>query len=170
MDLKTLRKRLAAEAKVSGICQEWLEKIKRAPSREYLLHLFQKGLDFAILNDFPSDALAAEFSDIAPAYGIYINRRNLWTSQGHKKTIARDAHALTYTRGFEVSEVYALRGSFVEIHASDYAIVYATVYPGARLRAKAGGFAQIKIINRGGEVETETTEDPGEASIKVIIP
>lgn len=167
MELKELRKALAAEAKEAGICQEWLQKIKRAPSRDSLLRLFLRGLDFAILNNFPSDKLAAEFNDIAPAYGVYINQPGKWTSHGKKQTVARGATVESVTGNFDVTEVYALRGSSVEIKATGYAIVYATVYEGAEVRATASDFAQIKIINRGADVETEQT---GKATIKVITP
>ena len=50
MELKQLRKELGEEARKAGICQEWLEKIKAAPSREYLL--FQRiKISIGIEND-----------------------------------------------------------------------------------------------------------------------
>ncbi len=168
MTFKTLRKSLAAEAEKAGICKEWRRKILTAPSREYLLQLFIKGLDFAILNDFPSDDLAAEFDDIAPAYGVYINRRCAWRADGKKRVIARDAIIAPATfEGFSVGEVYALHGSGVEVHAGGCAVVSVTVQEGARVIIRAADKARVKIFNRGGRIDARKK---GEASIKIITP
>ena len=166
MTFKTLRKRLAAEAEKAGICDEWRRKILKAPSREYLLQLFIKGLDFAILNDFPSDELAAEFNDIAPAYGIFLNREGSWRTDNRKHIIAREA-VITPANydGFSVGEVYALHGGAVEIIARGYAVVCATVETGAQVIAKAYDNAQVRIFRHGGEI---TTRQNGKATIKVL--
>lgn len=164
MELQQLRKELAAEAKAAGICQEWLEKIKAAPSREYLITLFVKGLDFGILHDFPSDCLAAEFDDIAPHYGIFVNRDGTWPATNKKRVIARDAVVTPATfDGFSVAEVYALHGSGVEVNASGYAIVAITVENGAQVVAKATDNAQVKIFHHGGQIKTS-------GNVKVINP
>lgn len=164
MELQQLRKELAAEAKAAGICQEWLEKIKAAPSREYLITLFVKGLDFGILHDFPSDRLAAEFDDIAPHYGIFVNRDGTWPATNKKRVIARDAVVTPATfDGFSVAEVYALHGSGVEVNASGYAIVAITVENGAQVLAKATDNAQVKIFHHGGQIKTS-------GNVKVINP
>ena len=164
MELKQLRKELADEAQKAGICQEWLEKIKAAPSREYLLQLFIKGLDFAILHDFPSDRLAAEFNDIAPHFGIYINREGSWPAEGKKRVIARDAVVMPATFvGFDVAEVYALRGSGVQVKATGYAVVAVTVEDGAQVEAEASEHAQVKIFHHGGQIKTR-------GAVKIINP
>lgn len=163
MELQQLRKELAAEAKAAGICQEWLKKIKAAPSREYLITLFVKGLDFGILHDFPSNRLAAEFNDIAPYYGIFVNREGTWPTTNKKRVIARDVVVTATFDGFSVAEVYALHGSGVEVNASGYAIVSITVENGAQVVAKATDNAQVKIFHHGGQIKTS-------GNVKVINP
>lgn len=157
MELQQLRKELAAEAKAAGICQEWFEKIKAAPSREYLITLFVKGLDFGILHDFPSNRLAAEFNDIAPHYGIFVNRFGKWEATNKKRVIARDAEVILASfDGFTVGEVYALHGSGVQIKASGYAIVAVTAEEGSEVQIEAYDNAQVKCFLRGGHVNTPT--------------
>lgn len=164
MELKKLRKELAAEARKAGICKEWLEKILTAPSREYLIQLFVKGLDFAILKDFPSDRLAAEFNDIAPHFGIFINREGTWQAASKKRVIARDAivSPASFT-SFDVAEVYALHDAGVEVKASGYAIVSVTVEEGAQVIATATDKAQVKIFQHGGQIQTR-------GNVKIINP
>ena len=155
MELKQLRKELAAEAEKAGICKEWLEKILTAPSREYLLQLFIKGLDFSILHDFPNSRLADELSDIAPHFGIFVNREGTWPAANKKRVIARDAIVMPATfDGFSVGEVYALHGSGVEVRASGRAIVSVTVEDGAQVEATATEYAQVKIFHHGGQIVT----------------
>ena len=60
MEFQQLKKRLAEEAKANGICEEWYNHILNAPSKERLLTLFVKGLDFCLKNEFTDD-LWAEF-------------------------------------------------------------------------------------------------------------
>ena len=158
MTLKKLRKRLAAEADKAGICREWREKILTAPSREFLLTLFIKGLDFAILNNFPSDELAAEFADIAPHYGIFINQA-ISDSKPHKTTIARNAAGKVTVNRWSVGEVYALRGSEVEIEATGHACLYVTIEAGAKVRVTARHWAKVRILQHGGEVQTEAHDN-----------
>ena len=164
MELKQLRKELGEEARKAGICQEWLEKILTAPSREYLLRLFIKGLDFSILHDFPSNRLAAEFNDIAPHFGIFVNREGTWQATNKKRVIARDAVVMPATfEGFSVGEVYALHGGRVNVNASGFAMLAITVEDGAHVVVTATDNAQVKIFNHGGQIETH-------GNVKVINP
>lgn len=154
MELKQLRNELADEAKKAGICQEWLQKILTAPSREYLLRLFITGLDFAILHDFPSDRLAAEFDDIAPHFGIFVNRQGKRTASNKKRVIARNAEVRpAIFNAFSVGEVYALRDSVVDVKASDYAIVAVTVEEGAKVTVTATDNARVKVFRHGGQIK-----------------
>ena len=62
MSFEELKRALAAEAQAKGICSEWYSFILRATSKERLLTLFVKGLDFVFDNDFPSEELRAACS------------------------------------------------------------------------------------------------------------
>jgi hypothetical protein len=164
MELKQLRRELTAEAVKAGICEEWREKIANAPSREYLLTLAVKGLDFVILNDFPSLRLAAEFDDIAPHYGLYVNKPI--EARNQKRVIARGAQSRgrAIYNGFQVGEVYAYAGAEVEVIVEDHAYTAITVEAGAKVIVKTAGKATAKIFNHGGSVARDTT---GGGTIKI---
>lgn len=157
MDFKKLRKQLAAEATKAGICKEWREKILAAPSREYLMTLFIKGLDFAILNDFPSDELAAEFADIAPHEGIFINQA-ITDRRPYKTVVARNAAGRLHFGAFQVADVYALRGAEVEIEADGHAILAVTTEQDAKVKITARDRATVRIFQHGGEIQTESQD------------
>lgn len=71
MELQQLKKILAAEAKEKGICKEWYEYILNAPSKERLLMLFVKGLNFCLKNNYQASPLWAEFEGIRQHYGVF---------------------------------------------------------------------------------------------------
>jgi len=71
MELKKLKKALAAEAQAAGICSEWYNFILKATSKERLMALYFKGFDFVEENDFPSEPLRREFDVIRRHYNIY---------------------------------------------------------------------------------------------------
>ena len=73
MSFEELKRALAAEAQAKGICSEWYSFILRATSKERLLTLFVKGLDFVFDNDFPSAELRAEFKGLHEHYGVFID-------------------------------------------------------------------------------------------------
>jgi hypothetical protein len=165
MELSTLKKKLAAEAAAAGICEEWRGKILNAPSREYLLTLAVAGVDFVIMKDYPSKALASEFEDIAPHYGLYFDKPIMARNQ--KRIIARGEAArgaASYT-GFAVAEVYACRGARLEVTAQDYAFVNITVEAGAEVCVKTAGNATVRIYDNGGR---HTGNTAGGGKIKII--
>lgn len=166
MELYKLRKALAAEAKAAGICREWHARILRANSREVLLDLFVRGLDFAISNDFPSDKLAGEFSDLAPHVGVFINQPIL-DRYITKRLIARDAEGTATFDGFTAGEVYALRGAEVEVIAKANAYVTISVEKGAKVHAIAIDNAKIVIADHGGAF---TIDSARPEAYKVITP
>lgn len=158
MDFQKLKKALAKEAKAAGICEAWHEKILNANSRDYLLELFIRGVDFATLNDFPSDALADEFKDIAPHFGIFINQPIL-DRYVTRRVIAREAKGAVTFDGYTAGEVYALRGADVQVTASANAYVAITVENGAKVQACAQDNATILISPHGGAF-TATSDRP----------
>lgn len=60
MSFEELKRALAAEAQAKGICSEWYSFILRATSKERLLTLFVKGLDFVFDNYNPQIQISAE--------------------------------------------------------------------------------------------------------------
>ena len=156
MDFQKLKKALAKEAKAAGICEAWHEKILNANSRDYLLELFIRGVDFATLNDFPSDALADEFKDIAPHFGIFINQPIL-DRYVTRRVIAREAKGAVTFDGYTAGEVYALRGADVQVTASANAYVAITVENGAKVQACAQDNATILISPHGAPSRQQAT-------------
>jgi len=106
MELKELKKRLAAEAKAKGICREWYEFILNAPSKERLLTLFVKGLDFCVENDYPSAQLRAEFAGLRQHFGIFMSDHISVKSGKYVIGFGTSEGKAAYS-GFDVAQILA---------------------------------------------------------------
>ncbi|MDR1459794.1 MAG: hypothetical protein LBI60_06240, partial [Bacteroidales bacterium] len=75
-----INKELAAEAKKKGICNEWHALLKRTEDKHSLIRMFLKGIDFCLLEEYPSPRLFHLFDDVRQQYGIFrdeqINKEN----------------------------------------------------------------------------------------------
>lgn len=165
MDFKELKTALAQEAKEKGICNEWHEYIKTAPNKERLLTLFVKGLDFVLINGYPSQPLRAEFADIRQHYGIFMGK-DLITAKHAKKVMAFDkASGTTEYNGYDVGEVWAREKARLHVVATGNAYVCVDVANEAFVAIDASGSAKVTVFVHGGEYCYEATEG---ATIKVI--
>lgn len=106
MELKELKKKLAAEAKEKGICREWYEFILNAPSKERLLTLFVKGLDFCVENDYPSAQLRAEFAGLRQHFGIFMSDHISVKSGKYVIGFGTSEGKAAYS-GFDVAQIWA---------------------------------------------------------------
>lgn len=164
MEFERLKKELAAEAKRDGICRQWYEKILEAPSKEYLLGLFVKGSDFALLNDYPSERLRREFDDVAPHFGVYLCGQR--TAKNRRNVMALGTSEVTaHYDGTSVGDTIAADQARLTIDVSEFAYIALEVYCLAQVKIKASNSARVLIIKHGGSVETEATDG---AKIKII--
>lgn len=164
MEFEQLKRELAAEARRDGICRQWHEKIMKAPSKEYLLGLFVKGSDFALLNGYPSERLRREFDDVAPHYGVFLCGQH--TARNRRTVMALGTSEVTaHYDGAGAGDAIAADQARLVIEADGFAYVALEVYCLAEVRVKADGHARVLIIKHGGSVETEAA--PG-ATIRII--
>jgi hypothetical protein len=54
--MQEITKYILRKAVAAGICHDWTLKIAKATSKNDLLKLFVKGIDFCIEKDFPSNS------------------------------------------------------------------------------------------------------------------
>lgn len=163
MDFQQLKRKLAEEAKANGICEEWYNYILIAPSKERLLTLFIKGLDFSLANAF-TENLWEEFQGIRQHYGVFkndpINAKNL-----------RNVVALGTSEGtaeftdFQVSQIWARENTKIRIKASGYAYITVDIADRASVEITASDAARVSVFLHGGNYTGNTT---GNARIKVI--
>lgn len=164
MELKELKKRLAAEAKEKGICREWYEFILNAPSKERLLTLFVKGLDFCVENDYPSAQLRAEFARLRQHFGIFMSDHISVKSGKYVIAFGTSEGKANYS-GFDVAQIWAREDTRLGVTATDNAVVCIEVADRAQVTITASGAARVSVFLHGGTITKNATD---KATIKVI--
>lgn len=158
MDFVTLKKNLAAEAKAAGICSEWYDYILRATSKESLLALFNKGLDFCINNHFPSAALRAEFDGTRQHFGIYDSEE--FTTKSRRRVVAYGtAEGVIKLAKFDVSLIWARDSSKIKIEVKDNAFVCVNIADRANVEIEASDAAKVNIVLHGGTYKSHASSD-----------
>jgi hypothetical protein len=163
MDFQQLKNRLAAEAKANGICKEWYNRILNAPSKEHLLMLFVKGLDFCLKNAFTED-LWAEFGGIRQHYGVFVN--DPIDAKGVRNVIAfGTSEGKAEFDGFNVAQIWARDDTKINVKAGGHAYITVDIADRAKVEITASDMARICIFFHGGSYNANTA---GSAQIKVI--
>lgn len=164
MDLIHLKRALATEAQAKGICSEWYNYILRANSKERLLILFVKGLDFVFNNDFPSAELRAEFKGLYEHYGVFIDEP--FSVTGVRRVVAfGTSEGRARFSGFEAAQIWARNETKITVDVKDKAFVCVDITDRAKVEIKASGSAKVTIFQHGGEYISQTFDN---AKIKVI--
>lgn len=163
MDFTTLKERLAAEAKAAGICDEWYHYIRRATSKESLIALFNKGLDFCINNRFPSAELRAEFDGVRQHFGVYDSEE--FTAKSRRRVITYGTAAgVIKLANFDVSLIWARDSSKIKVEAKNNAFACINIADGAEVEIEASDAARVNIVLHGGTYKSHAS---GTAKIKV---
>lgn len=164
MNLEQLKKELATEAKAKGICSEWYNFILSAPSKERLITLFIKGLDFCIYNDFPAAHLRAEFAGIRQHYGIFVNDRINVKSSRNIIAFGTSEGKADFTN-FDVAQIWARDDTRITVRVRNNAFVCIDIADRAEIEIIASDAARVSVFLHGG---TYTSKPTGNAKIKVI--
>lgn len=158
MDFKTLKKRLAEEAKAANICAEWYNHILNATSKERLLALYFEGFDFVTENDFPSEPLRREFDDVRKHFHIYENEA--FTARNARKLVAyKGTRGKAEYNGFAVAQIWLRQGAEVEVTASGNAYVTLDVAEGADAKIKVSGKSKVVVFHHGGTITREAIDE-----------
>lgn len=163
---KILARDLAREAKEKGICSEWHERLLKCRTKQEMLDMYVRGIDFCLSNDYPSNAvIRAHFKGSMEDYGVFLDDKVELTN--YRRCVALGSTAGTVrVSGFSVCEVFAKHSSRIEIKASGHSFVEVDVFDDAEVRVTASGSAKVHINRYGGG--RVFTENQGVAYIKVV--
>lgn len=164
MDLKQLKRALAAEAQAKGICSEWYNFILRATSKERLLTLFVKGLDFCLDNNFPSSELIKEFDGVRQSYGIFLDEEIAVKSLRSIVALGMSTGRVEIAK-FGTAQVWVRDNAKLTVIAKENAFVCVDIADRAEVEIIASESARVSVFQHGGECVNQTSDN---ACIKVI--
>lgn len=163
----SIAKELAKEAKKKGICKEWHGELKKlGDNKRAMLQMYIKGIDFCLMNDFPSnDYIRANFKGVMEDFGVFLDDPNLNITNFPKCVALGKTSGMVAITGFNVCEVFAKHHSSISIEAEDNAFIVVDVFDDAVLTVHARGRAKV-CVNRYGGVVNAKSEDG--AMVKVV--
>jgi len=158
-------KELAVEARRKGICQEWHDQLLRTKTVKELAEMYLKGIDFCLLNDYPSnDFIKRHFRGQTELFGIYLDEHI--SAQNKRKIVALgNCAGRIEVTGYGVSEIFLKHNSKLTVIVSDHAFVMVDIFDNANLRIIASGDAKVCINRYSGLIEAEQLD---KAAIKII--
>lgn len=157
-NIRILADELVAEAAAKGICEEWKQMIQRAESRDSLVQMYVKGIDFCVNNRFPSlDYMEENFKGVCEKYGVYINDR-ISLRNVRKAVIAGNTTGTAGYDSYEVAAVYLKDSSRIAVDADDHAIVTLDCFDASKVALTARNGAKV-LVNLYGNSEAEYSCD-----------
>ena len=164
--MQEINKYILTKAVAASICHDWTLKILNAKSRNDLLRLYVKGVDFCIGNDFPSNSDLVNFGgDLLPAYGIHVNNPSLTESKDFLVLLGATTGTLDFSK-YDVSQIYIKHQSSLKLKVSGNAFIMIDAFDNARLDVTAADRCKV-IINLYGDAKilTASIDNP---LIKII--
>lgn len=163
----SVAKELAKEAKRKGICKQWHNDLKKlGDNKRAMLQMYIKGIDFCLMNDFPSNEyIRANFKGTMEDFGVFLDDHNLNITNFSKCVALGTTSGVVTITGFNVCEVFTKHHSNITIEAKDNAFIVVDVFDESFLTVHAHDRAKVCVNKYGGLVEYESEDG---AMVKVI--
>lgn len=157
MDDLELNKTLRRNARNNGLCDQWFAAWRDDMTKDELLNMYIKGIDFSIENDWVSnDFIKDNFPhDMLGEHGVFIDEQEL--SERNLPNVVLNGCCtgeLEYDV-FNVGNIYVRHESDVTITVWDFAKCFIEVYDKAKVKVINYSNSRVFVYKHGGEVETE---------------
>ncbi len=161
-----LAKTLAKEAKQKGICESWHNHLKSLESKQEMVEMYVKGIDFCLSNDYPSnDFIRTNFKGSMEDFGVFLDD-NINITNFPRCVALGATHGRVEVSSYNVCEVFAKNKCNIEVIAKDNAFVEVDIFDNAILTISAQDRAKVHINRYGGTIRANPTQ--GSAIVKIV--
>lgn len=162
-----LAKELAREARRRGICKEWYIMLKSLTSKQDMLDMYIRGIDFCLQHDYPGNSyIRANFKGKMENHGIFLDD-NFSIINSRTCVALGSCRGEVRHSGYSVGQVFIRHTSSLELIATDDSFVMVDIFDGATLSITASGRAKVCVNRYGGTISTNTPPD-GLATVKIV--
>ena len=155
-----LSKQLARDAKKKGICQQWHDELQKMTSKEEMLDMYVKGIDFCLSNDYPTNDFIREHfkGQGMEEHGIHLDEEINIVCQPKCICLGKTKGVVT-TSKYEVCEVFAKHESELNVIAHDNAFVAVDVFDNAVVHVYAYENSKVCVNKYGGYVKCSSVDN-----------
>lgn len=134
-----------------GLCPEWTQEWGE-PDKDELCDKYVRGIDFAILHNYPSlEYMKSNFDGVMQKHGIYVNDK--LCLHNPKMVVANgECVGTIYFDRFSVGRMYIRHDSEVSIYVSGNAKVFISIYDSAKINIFCKDSAKVYVYQHGGRV------------------
>lgn len=160
MKEKELSDTLLRRAVSLGLCEEWTKGWGN-PDQQALIDKYIRGIDFAIMHDYPSPSFIKEnFSkDILHKNNIFVDEDVLCRNPNRVAVLNGACSGILYFDGYSVCNVYVRHGSDVVIDCSDLCKVFINVYDQSKVRVFQKDMSSVYVYTHGDGCSVKTDGD-----------
>lgn len=134
-----------------GLCDEWTDAWGN-PTKEELVDKYLSGLDFCVLNGYPSNEfIKTHFGEVAEKKGVFVDKKNIDLHNPKIVVLNGDCSGDIKLDEFSVSEIHVRHSSSVNIIIEEYAMAFIRVYDNAEVTVSNNGYKRSFIYKYGGE-------------------
>ena len=164
-----INKRLAIEAKKHNICDNWFNDILKANDKDKMIEIYLKGIDFCLLNDYPTRPfIQKHFSkEIMNKYNIFLDEKIEAQNTQNIVILGNSSGTVEYA-GYEVGQVFVSHEAKLTVIASDNSFVMVSTFGKCEVDVIASNDAKVCVFYYAGKLTTATGSEQGNAVIKVI--
>ena len=155
--MNELNSKLRDRAIGYGLCQQWQGDWQDDKSKQELIEMYIRGIDFCIANDYPSNEFIEEHFDVKmlEENHVYVNRdvvcdrlRRFALFNGHCKG------TLNFEQN-DVCDVYVKDDGEISINASGFSRISVNVYGNAKIVVNQSDRAKVFVYNHSANSNIE---------------
>lgn len=144
-----INKELASIAKKLDICKPSYEMLNKAESKDAMMQMFVKGIDFCLANDFPSvEYLEKHGEGITEKYGVHVNK-TVECINSPFTVLLGESKAVISNNEYSFSQLFIKHQSSVDIELTDNSFTVIDVFDDSVLIGTASGNSRV-LINKYG--------------------
>ena len=150
-----------------GICSDWATYIKEAKSKEELMEMYVKGIDFCLEHNFPSNSDLLKFggSSFLSNYGVYVDAQVNEIDQPFIVLLGTCKAKIAYNN-YTAGQLFNKANSDMKVVINDNAFIVIDCFDESRTHIQANGNSKVCInIYGNAKVTYKTT---GAGIVKIV--
>lgn len=154
--MEELIQQLKEDGKAKGLCTEWQNKLVEGVSLQRLIHLYKRGIDFCVNNNFPTlDFIRQHFKGECEQYGVYVDEKELRLLNEDYSVLLGGCIADGEYNGFSVARLVLRHNSTMNIKVSGYAHLTIDLFDNSNITLNtAGDKAKVLVCKYGSSTAT----------------
>lgn len=167
MNIKDLTEELRITGMQHDLCTPWQKMLLNAKDKETLVKMYLRGIDFCIVNDYPSvEYMERHFKGVCEKFGVFVNEPVDIKNSLKVVTVGYCSGVVSYD-GYSAGQVFVKHDSRLDIVADDHANVTIDCFDNSAVNIKAGGFTTVTIFRYTGAI-VNIVERSGATRVKIV--